>query len=196
MFFILDFKCGTIDTRKKLQGNFVGLNLFEDIDLPDLYKKITSLPEGYETVIGEQGSRFSGGERQRLSVARCLLKDTPIILLDEITSALDSINENQIMQLFYDLRHERTIIFITHRLHLNIWADKLLVLRKDGEVETGTHEDLVRNQDTRYHELWSNYLQSVDDAQTDDAPTLKDGVDVKVESGEKTQPKTEAGTPK
>jgi ATP-binding cassette subfamily B protein len=105
---------------------------------------ILALPEGYDTGVGERGSRLSGGERQRIAIARALLKDTPILVLDEATSALDAENEEQIQQALGRLTRGRTTFVIAHRLATIMSADRIVVL-KDGIIaEQGSHEALVR----------------------------------------------------
>ena len=104
---------------------------------------ITKMPRGYDTPIGEAGTRLSGGEQQRLSIARALLKDAPILVLDEATSSLDTHSEALIQKSLANLMAGRTSFIIAHRLSTVVRADKILVLR-DGEiVETGTHETLL-----------------------------------------------------
>ena len=104
---------------------------------------IASLPEGYETVVGERGAKLSGGQRQRVAIARALLKDAPILILDEATSNLDSENERAIREGIRQLMKGRTTLVIAHRLSTIVTADRVVVL-DDGEVvERGTHEELL-----------------------------------------------------
>ncbi|HEV2202838.1 MAG TPA: ABC transporter transmembrane domain-containing protein [Bryobacteraceae bacterium] len=104
---------------------------------------IERLPEGYKTVIGERGVKLSGGQRQRLAIARALLKNAPILILDEATSHLDSESERLVQRALQNLMEHRTVIVIAHRLSTVRRADKIVVL-EDGHIsETGTHEDLV-----------------------------------------------------
>ena len=104
---------------------------------------ITKMPEGYATPIGEAGMKLSGGEQQRLSIARALLKDAPILVLDEATSSLDTQSEALIQESLVNLMEGRTSFIIAHRLSTVARADKILVI-KDGEIlETGTHETLL-----------------------------------------------------
>jgi ATP-binding cassette subfamily B protein len=104
---------------------------------------IREMPQGYETVVGENGSTLSGGERQRLSIARALLKDAPIVLLDEATASLDPENETQIQEAISELVKGRTVIVIAHRLRTVIGADKIAVLDGGELVEEGTGETLL-----------------------------------------------------
>ena len=104
---------------------------------------ITKTPQGYATPIGEAGMKLSGGEQQRLSIARALLKDAPILILDEATSSLDTQSEALIQESLANLMEGRTSFIIAHRLSTVVQADKILVI-KDGEIlETGTHETLL-----------------------------------------------------
>jgi ATP-binding cassette subfamily B protein len=104
---------------------------------------IASLPQGYDTPVGELGSSLSGGQRQRISIARAFLKDAPILLLDEPTSALDSETELALRQSLDKLSHGRTTIVIAHRLATVVGADQILVLENGRIVENGTHRDLI-----------------------------------------------------
>ncbi|UTC63075.1 ABC transporter ATP-binding protein [Treponema sp. OMZ 787] len=105
---------------------------------------IEKLPEGYDTVIGENGYTLSGGERQRLSIARALLKDAPIILLDEATAALDPENETLIQEALTKLVKNKTVIVIAHRLRTIEHADKIVVLKEGKIEEIGTHAELMK----------------------------------------------------
>ena len=103
---------------------------------------IERLPEGYNTMIGENGSELSGGERQRISIARAFLKDAPIILMDEATASLDVDNESLIQEAISHLIQDKTVLIIAHRMRTVDGADKIVVL-KDGKVaEAGAPEDL------------------------------------------------------
>ena len=104
---------------------------------------IQRLPDGYQTVLGENGSTLSGGERQRISIARALLKDAPIILLDEATASLDPENEILIQRAIVKLIEGKTVIMIAHRLRTVVDADQIIVLESGRLVEKGTHEELM-----------------------------------------------------
>jgi subfamily B ATP-binding cassette protein MsbA len=108
------------------------------------YDFVMAMPQGLDTVIGEQGIRLSGGERQRLAIARALLKDPPILILDEATSSLDSESEREVQQALDRLIEGRTTLVIAHRLSTVRHADRLVVVDGGHIVETGTHEELLR----------------------------------------------------
>ncbi len=105
---------------------------------------IMRLPNGYDTVIGEAGSSLSGGERQRLSIARAMMKDAPIIILDEATANVDPENEQELMDAIGELTHKKTVIMIAHRLKTVRRADQILVLDQGQIVQRGTHDTLIR----------------------------------------------------
>ena len=106
---------------------------------------ITRLPHGYDTMVGEGGSTLSGGEKQRISIARAILKDAPIILLDEATASVDPENEHLIQDAINALVKSRTLIIIAHRLSTITSADQIIVLNSEGKIEeVGKHEDLLK----------------------------------------------------
>ena len=108
-----------------------------------IHDLIASLPEGYDTVVGSRGHRFSGGEQQRLAIARTLLRDPAVLVLDEATSALDNETERSILATLDDVTRTRTTITIAHRLSTVRNADQIAVLHRGRVVETGTHEELL-----------------------------------------------------
>ncbi|MCI5048312.1 MAG: ABC transporter ATP-binding protein/permease [Aquisalinus sp.] len=111
--------------------------------LARIHDFITSLPDGYQSLVGERGLKLSGGEKQRVAIARTILKNPPILILDEATSALDSVTEHEIQQALRDVAANRTTLVIAHRLSTIIDADRIIVLR-DGEIaEQGTHTELL-----------------------------------------------------
>lgn len=123
---------------------------------------IMSLPNGYETIIGESGSNLSGGERQRLTIARALLKDSPIVLLDEATAYSDPDNEAEIQKSIDALVENKTVILIAHRLSTIIGADKIIVLN-NGEIEAeGTHKELLGKSET-YAKMWKSHMSLSND---------------------------------
>jgi ATP-binding cassette, subfamily B, bacterial MsbA len=118
-------------------------DIVEAAQSAQIHDFIASLPQGYDTPVGELGSSLSGGQRQRLSIARAFLKDAPILLLDEPTSALDSETELALRQSLDKLANGRTTIVIAHRLATVVGADQILVLENGRIVEKGTHRDLI-----------------------------------------------------
>ena len=120
---------------------------------------IEKLPQSYETIIGENGVRLSGGQKQRVSIARAILKDAPIILLDEATSSLDAESEEKVQNAIVNLTKNRTTLVIAHRLSTIIRADKIIVLKEGKIVETGKHNDLLKNS-IIYKNLYSKQLSA------------------------------------
>ncbi len=104
---------------------------------------IMKLPQGYDTVIGEAGGRLSGGEKQRIAIARAILKDAPIVILDEATANVDPENEKELMEAIGELTREKTVIMIAHRLKTVRHADQILVVDKGRTVQRGTHDELM-----------------------------------------------------
>ena len=107
------------------------------------YDFIMQLPQGFDTVIGEGGASLSGGEQQRISIARCMLKDAPIVILDEATASVDADNEHFIQEAISELCRGKTLIVIAHRLNTIRNADRILVIRNGRLAESGTHDELM-----------------------------------------------------
>jgi subfamily B ATP-binding cassette protein MsbA len=120
---------------------------------------ILAMPEGYSTVIGEKGVRLSGGEKQRIAIARAILKNAPILILDEATSALDAESEALVQSALQNLMANRTVFVIAHRLSTVRRADRIVVLENGSITDAGTHEDLLGRLGT-YRRLYD--LQFID----------------------------------
>lgn len=116
----------------------------------EIHDDIMNMPDGYDTVVGERGIKLSGGQKQRVSIARCFLKNPPILILDEATSALDTATEIKIQKAFDELSKGRTTIVIAHRLSTIKNADKIAVINHKTICETGTHSDLIQKQGEYY----------------------------------------------
>ncbi len=124
---------------------------------------ILSLPDGYDTTVGERGLKLSGGEKQRVGIARTLLKNPPILILDEATSALDTQTEQSIQESLAEMGQGRSVIVIAHRLSTIADADQILVMDQGRVIERGTHDQLVEAGGT-YAAMWAR--QIADEEQT------------------------------
>ncbi|ANU49729.1 ABC transporter ATP-binding protein [Enterocloster clostridioformis] len=118
---------------------------------------ISKLPDGYETKAGDAGDRLSGGERQRIAIARAIIKDAPIIILDEATAAIDPENEYKVQMAIEELTKGKTLIIIAHRLSTIIGADQIIVLKHGTKVNAGTHEQLLESC-PMYLSMWNNHI--------------------------------------
>ena len=136
--------CGTI--RENIEYGKPGASMEEIIDAAkkaNIHEFIEELPDGYDTFVGERGTRLSGGQKQRISIARVFLKNPPILILDEATSALDNESERHIQLSLEALAKNRTTITIAHRLSTIRGADEILVVADNGIAERGTHDELI-----------------------------------------------------
>lgn len=147
----------------------------------DIHDRILTFPESYETQVGERGLRLSGGEKQRVAIARTMLKAPKIVLLDEATSALDTQTERNIQSALNRICNNRTTIIIAHRLSTIIHADEILVLKEGEIVERGKHEELISIEGV-YHSMWQAQLQKDPELSEDDSSD-KNNVNVVVKSG-------------
>jgi len=120
---------------------------------------VESLPQSYDTIIGENGIKLSGGQKQRLSIARAILKDSPIILMDEATSSLDADSEEKVQNAIMNLTKNKTTLVIAHRLSTIMRADKIIVLNQGKIVDIGTHNELLKNS-AIYKNLYSKQLSA------------------------------------
>jgi ATP-binding cassette subfamily B protein len=126
---------------------------------------IMGFKEGYETIVGERGVTLSGGQRQRIAIARALLTDPHILILDDSTSAIDSATEDEIQKAIKRVLQGRTTLLITHRLSQIRWADKVLMVRKGEVIDQGTHDELMERCET-YRRIFSHYESAPSTTQT------------------------------
>ena len=141
--------------------------VIEAAKLARIHDTISRMPEGYDSVVGERGLKLSGGEKQRVSIARMILKRPSIVLNDEATSALDSSTESELLANMREVSVGRTSVFIAHRLATVVDSDWILVLEGGQVVEGGTHESLLGQEGSRYGQLWAmqaNSPQTADEA--------------------------------
>ena len=134
-------------------GDFSKMHIEKICKVSQAHEFILKLPKAYRTIIGERGYKLSGGQRQRLSLARALLKNPEILILDEATSSLDSINEALVQEAIQKYSQHLTVITIAHRLSTIINSDVIFVLQNGSIIEKGNHIDLLK-QKGRYYELW------------------------------------------
>ena len=132
--------------------------IMEAAKAAQIHDKIMTFPEGYETRVGERGLRLSGGEKQRVAIARTILKDPKVIVLDEATSALDTNTERHIQSALRRVTENRTTLIIAHRLSTIMHADRILVLDKGSIVEQGSHDDLLKLGGL-YSDLWRKQIE-------------------------------------
>ncbi|TNN15939.1 ATP-binding cassette sub-family B member 6 [Schistosoma japonicum] len=144
----------------------------EDVAIAaDIHRCILDFPKRYETVVGERGLKLSGGEKQRVAIARNLLKNPSIMILDEATSALDTTTERNIQASLNRIAQNRTTLVVAHRLSTIIHANEILVLHEGEIVERGTHSELLLNPKSRYAELWRQQSEVVQQSSTFSAAT-------------------------
>lgn len=146
-----------------------------------IHDRIVEFPDGYNTVVGERGVRLSGGERQRVAIARTILKNPRITLLDEATAALDTETEEKIQQSFDTLAQGRTMLIIAHRLSTIVSADQIVVLNKGTVVERGTHDELI-SLGGKYASMWRK--QSRAQKAREEAKLLRDRARKRLEDAE------------
>lgn len=134
---------------------------------------VEELPDGWDTKVGERGLKLSGGEKQRVAIARCLLKDPPVVVLDEATSALDTITEESVQEALYTLGKNRTVLVIAHRLSTIKNADQIIVMGEGEILERGTHTELLAIQEGIYSQLWERQFEQDRDEISPDEETAQ-----------------------
>lgn len=135
--------------------------IIEAAKAAQIHEFIMSLPNGYETMAGNRGANLSGGQKQRITIARAILRDTPIIVLDEATAFADPENEEEIVKALSNLMRNKTVIVIAHKLSTIKDVEQIIVFDKGELTESGTHEELVKSEST-YARLWKNYILAQD----------------------------------
>ena len=153
------FNMSIKENLRLVKENLTDEEMIEACKTACLDEFVNSLPEGYDTMIGEGGINLSGGERQRLAIARALVQKTEIILFDEATSALDNETQSSIKQAIDNMKNKYTILIIAHRLSTVINSDRILLVEDGTIVDEGTHEELLKNSKT-YHQLYDAELKN------------------------------------
>jgi len=142
------------DNIKYGNPNATGEVMIKAAKLASIHSRIKRLPEGYQEKVGERGAKLSGGERQRIALARALIRDPTIMLYDEVTSAVDTYLENQIIDSLREVAVNRTTLMVAHRLASVVDMDCIIVLDKGQVVESGLHDDLMTNSSSVYARMW------------------------------------------
>lgn len=155
------FKQSILDNIRMGNPNATEEQVVEAAKAAQCHEFIMNLPDGYHTVVGTKGIHLSGGERQRIAIARAIIKDAPIIVLDEATAFSDPENEYLIQKAFEKLMGKKTVIMIAHRLSTVRGADKIIVMEKGHLVEEGKHDSLVAA-GGRYAKMWNHYREAID----------------------------------
>ncbi|MDH3355287.1 MAG: ATP-binding cassette domain-containing protein, partial [Chromatiales bacterium] len=132
--------------------------IYKAAEMANIHDFILSLPDGYQTVVGERGLKLSGGEKQRVAIARAILKNPKILIFDEATSSLDSKSEQSILDALKTLASHHSTMVIAHRLSTVVDADQILVMDNGAIIERGTHQQLLDKKES-YYEMWQLQLQ-------------------------------------
>lgn len=129
----------------------------------NIHEFITTLPEGYDTMVGERGVKLSGGQRQRIAIARAILKNAPILILDEATSAIDSQAEQEIQKSINSILdiHNATVIAIAHRLSTIKHMDRIIVIEDGNIVEDGSFQELIAKKHGKFKEMWDSQINGM-----------------------------------
>ncbi|KAM0350968.1 hypothetical protein ACHAPU_002746 [Fusarium lateritium] len=153
------FNASILENMRYARPAATDAEIYEACRAAAIHDKILSFVDGYDTEVGEQGVKLSGGEIQRLAIARVFLKNPPILILDEATSAIDTNTESSIQAALDELKRARSTFIIAHRLSTIVSADKILVIHDGQVVESGTHTELI-SEDGRYRTLWNKQVAS------------------------------------
>ena len=148
------------DNFKVIRPEITDEEIYSLCKLTNIYSVVKNLPNGLDTIIGENASKLSGGQKQKLCIARALARDVKILIFDEATSALDNANQREIMKVIEKLKSRVTVILIAHRLSTITYADNIYVLEDGKILSNGTHEELLDNCEY-YKELYNNSQHSV-----------------------------------
>ena len=154
------FKASLLDNIRMARPDATGEEVVAAAKAAQADEFIRALPQGYETVYGSDGVHLSGGEKQRVSIARAILADRPIVVLDEATAFADPENEHLIQKAFAELMAGKTVVMIAHRLSTVVGADQILVIDDGRIMERGRHEDLLAAKGA-YARLWNLYTRAV-----------------------------------
>ncbi|KAF3924898.1 hypothetical protein ABW21_db0206836 [Orbilia brochopaga] len=138
--------------------NATDMDIYKACKAAAIHEQIEDFPDGYDTIVGERGVKLSGGQLQRIAIARAIIKNPKIILLDEATSMVDMYTERRIQSAFSELKRERTTFVIAHRLSTIINADQIVVVEEGKIVEVGTHGELLKKEKA-YHSLWNKQVR-------------------------------------
>ncbi|OLN96122.1 Heavy metal tolerance protein 1 [Colletotrichum chlorophyti] len=151
------FNASVLENLRYARPSATDAEIFEACRKAAIHDRILTFPDGYDSKVGEQGVKLSGGEIQRLAIARVFLKDPPVLILDEATSAVDTKTEASIQEALDVLRGGRTTFVIAHRLSTVVQADKIVVIHEGRVVESGTHQELI-SRGGRYKDLWKRQI--------------------------------------
>jgi ABC-type multidrug transport system fused ATPase/permease subunit len=154
------FNMSIRDNFKVIRPTITDEEILELCKLTNIYNVVKNLPAGLDSIIGENASKLSGGQKQKLCIARALARDVKILIFDEATSALDNANQREIMKVIEKLKSRVTVILIAHRLSTVTYADNIYVLEGGRIIDNGTHNELLDKCDY-YKELYNNSQQSV-----------------------------------